>query len=101
MLSMSTGGAAFSMNGLLDRLPEREQKIVSELAFHQASGAPEEATAQAVYCLRALEETAAQREQTELRKRIKAAELAGNLMEALQLASELKKGSARRSEGPM
>jgi hypothetical protein len=54
-----------------------------------------------VYCLRALEETAAQREQTELRKRIKAAELAGNLMEALQLASELKKGSARRSEGPM
>jgi hypothetical protein len=72
------------------------------LAFYQAGSAPEEATAQAVYCLRALEDAAAQHEQAELRKRIRAAELAGNLMEALQLASELKRNSVRvRSNGPV
>jgi DNA primase len=102
MLSMNSSGSIFSMNALLDRLPEREQKIVSELAFYQAGSAPEEATAQAVYCLRALEDAAAQHEQAELRKRIRAAELAGNLMEALQLASELKRNSVRvRSNGPV
>jgi hypothetical protein len=91
MLAMESGGGTFSINAFIDRLGDREQKIVSELAFHQLSASPEEAAAQAISCLRALEATGAQHEQTELRRRIKSAESSGDIIEALRLASELKR----------
>jgi DNA primase len=97
MLAMKTSQSAYSLGALLDRLEEREQKIVSELSFHSMSAAPDEAAAQAIHCLRAIEGQAAQTERAELKKRIRAAELAGNLEEALELASELKKMEARVS----
>jgi DNA primase len=96
MLTMKSSGSAFSLAALLDRLPEREQKIVSELAFQRMSVGFEDG-AQAIHCLRALEGKTAQTERAELKKRIRAAELQGNLQEALQLASELKKMDIRVS----
>lgn len=97
MLTMKTSGSDFSLAALLDRLEEREQKIVSELAFQPMSVAPEEAAAQAIHCLRAVEGKTAQTERAELKKRIRAAEVSGNLQEALQLTGELKKMDARVS----
>lgn len=95
MLTMKTSGSDFSLAAVLARLEEREQKIVSELAFQPMSVAPDEAAAQAIHCLRAMEGKTVQTERAELKKRIRAAEVAGNLQEALKLTGELKKMDAR------
>jgi DNA primase len=90
MLAMEKGGFAFSLSALLDRLEEREQRIVTELGFQHLEAGQDAATAQAVHCLQALEKKNVEDRRIDLKRQIRTAELAGNLQEALRLADVLK-----------
>jgi hypothetical protein len=90
MLGMQRSGSAFSLGALLDRLEEREQRIVTELGFQHLEAGPEAAAAQALHCLQALEKKNTEDRRTDLKRQIRAADLAGNLQEALRLTGLLK-----------
>jgi DNA primase len=90
MLGMQRSGFAFSLGALLDRLEEREQRIVTELGFQHWEAGPEAAAAQVLHCLQALEKKNIEDRRTDLKRQIRAADLAGNLQEALRLNGLLK-----------
>jgi DNA primase len=90
MLAMHRGGSDFSLLPLLDRLEEREQKIVSELSFPQTAADPQAAAAQALDCLRALEVKNVEGRRTTLKRGIAEAEAQGDFGKALRLVQELK-----------
>ena len=91
MLAMRNGGSPFTLTTLVDRLQDRDQKIVGELTFQDASIDPESATAQAIHCLKALEMKSVDDQRAALRRRIRDVEHEGKLEEALRLADELQK----------
>lgn len=90
MLAMHRSGAEFALVALLDRLEEREQKIVSELSFRTAASDAEGAAAQALGCLRALEAKNAEERRSSVKRAIAEAEARGDFGEALRLVEELK-----------
>src|SRR6185312_6974017 len=90
MLAMHRGGSDFALLPLLDRMEEREQKIVSELSFPQAAVDPQAAAAQALDCLRALEAKNVEERRTTLKRGIAEAEARGDFGEALRLVQDLK-----------
>ena len=90
LLLMRRAGFAFSLPALLDRLDQRDQKIISELSFQQLNIPSDAATAQALHCLRALEAKCQEDHRIEMKKRIRSAEISGNLDEALRLTEALK-----------
>jgi DNA primase len=90
MVSMHRGGSGFGLLPLMERLEEREQKIVSELSFRQASTDSRGAAAQAIGCLRALEAQELVERRAALKRSIAEAEGRGDLGEALRLMQELK-----------
>ena len=91
MLAMGNGGSPFTLTTLVDRLQDRDQKIVGELTFQDASIDPESATAQAIHGLKALEMKSVDDQRAALRRRIRDVEHEGKLEEALRLADELQK----------
>jgi hypothetical protein len=94
MLDMA--GTPFSCADLLNRLGDRDQKIVSELTFQQVSTEPAEAAAQALDCLRILESRTAEERFVKLKREIREAEQSGNVAEAMRLMGELE--SMRRQQ---
>ena len=91
MMMIDNSGEVFALNNLLDRLETRDQKIVSELSFRHTDMTADAAAGQALQCLKALETKNIEEQRAELRRKIRSAELAGNLQEALRLADELKR----------
>jgi hypothetical protein len=87
---MHRGGSEFALMPLLDRLDEREQKIVSELSFSRTASDPQAAAAQALECLRALEIKNMEERRSTLKRAIREAEARGDFGEALQLIQDLK-----------
>lgn len=81
----------FNLNGLIERLESREQKIVSELSFKYADMSQDTAAGQALQCLKALESKNVEDRRAELRRRIQSAEAQGNMDEALRLAEDLRR----------
>jgi len=98
MLAMRSGGSAFTLATLIDRLHERDQKIVGELTFQDASIDSQSATAQAIHCLKALEIKSIDDQRSILRRRIRDVENEGRLEEALRLADELQKMENERRQ---
>ena len=98
MLAMRSGGSAFTLATLIDRLHERDQKIVGELTFQDASIDSQSATAQAIHCLKALEIKSIDDQRSILRRRIRDVENEGKLEEALRLADELQKMENERRQ---
>jgi DNA primase len=90
MLAMHRAGAEFALMPLIDRVEEREQKIVSELSFRETSADTAAAAAQALGCLRAIEAKNVEQRRATLKQEIAEAEARGDLNEALRLAQELK-----------
>jgi DNA primase len=90
MMELHRAGAQFSIMALLDRLEDREQKIVSELSFQHISAQEQQPAGQAIHCLRALELKNAEGNRTALKVRIRDAEHRGDMAEALRLTAELK-----------
>lgn len=82
-------GVPFSLEALSQRLDERLQRIVSDLAFSDSAVKDEEAAEQALRCLEALETKAIVARQEQLRGRIRDLERQGNFAEALRVAEEL------------
>ncbi len=91
MLAMHRNGPNFSFTDLLDKLEEREQKIVSELSFQPVSTNQEDAAAQVLRCLQALESRNTGEQRIALKRQIREAETSGNQKEALHLMIELEK----------
>jgi DNA primase len=91
MLAMRAGNRSFSLAELVDRLQERDQKIVSELSFEDGGIDGNDATAQALGCLQALEARSVEQRCADLRRRIRQAEGEGKLEEALRLTDELER----------
>jgi DNA primase len=96
MLVMQNGGSPFTLTTLVDRLHERDQRIVGELTFQDASISAESATAQAIHCLKALETKSIDDQRSALRRRIREVENEGKLEEALRLADELQEMENRQ-----
>jgi DNA primase len=79
----------FSLERLTPRLEARFQQVVTELGFADLGIKEDDATEQALRCLRALEQTAARGRMESLRARIKEAERTGDVAQALRLMREL------------
>ena len=90
MMDLHASGTPFSLSSLLERLDTREQKIVTELSFHQSDGQAESATGQALHCLQALESKNQEEKRIALKRQIREAESRGDLQSALRLADDLK-----------
>ena len=82
------------MNSLLERLEPRLQRLVSQLSFAECGVREEDAQHQTLRCLAALETKAVENERLGLMRKIREHEQAGNLGEAMRLASELDRASA-------
>ena len=86
-------GLAFSVEALSSRVDERARKIISELSFADLGIPDDGALQQALHCLEALEKKAETTRSDQLKQRIREAERAGNLEEAMRLADELNRSS--------
>lgn len=94
VLAMERDDESFSMNGLLERLEPRLQRLVSQLSFAECGVREADAQHQTLRCLAALEMKAVENERLGLMRKIREQEQAGNLEEAMRLASELDRVAA-------
>jgi DNA primase len=81
----------FSLDNLLARVDGRVRAILEQLAFSETNTDSETSTMQALDCLRRLESKQVTSKGLEIKRRIQAAEKAGNFEEAMRLADELNK----------
>ena len=91
MLAAGAQGEKIEFSQIEGRLDERSKTLLHDVAFADdidSSGTPVE---QALACLRALEQSHLEAQRAELRARVKEAERAGNLEEALAWNKELLK----------
>jgi DNA primase len=89
VLALDVEGVEFSIEALASRLEPRFQRILTSLSFSELGLTEEDATYQAVHCLRALEGKAMNAACNTLRQRIRELEQRGEFTEALRLADEL------------
>jgi DNA primase len=89
VLALDTEGVQFSVEALASRLEPRLQRILTSVSFSELGITEEDATYQAVHCLRALEGKAMNATCNTLRRRIRELEQRGEFTEALRLADEL------------
>ncbi|HEY7305506.1 MAG TPA: DNA primase [Bryobacteraceae bacterium] len=82
-------GVPFSLEALTNGLEPRLQRILSEISFSDYGIREEDATGQALCCLKALERKAASTKCDALRRQVRVLEQAGNFQDALRLADEL------------
>ncbi len=91
-------GLPFAVETLSARLDPRWQRILSTLTFSDLGIQESEAAQQALHCLRALENKAAEAKCSDLKGQIRALEQQGNFQEALRLMTELDRVKAASSE---
>lgn len=89
VLETDTDNEKFSIERVLERLDDRERRILTELSFADLGVDENDAPQQALHCLEQLEWTALDKRRDALKKQIREAEQQGRLDEALHLAGEL------------
>jgi DNA primase len=89
LFTMHSDGGPFRFSDLEGRLSEADRDLLSATIFADEALEEEKAAEQAVACLRSLKSQDPRSDAAALRARIKVAERAGNLEEALRLAQEL------------
>jgi DNA primase len=89
LIAMEESGAPFRVADLQARLPEADQDLFSALLFADKGDSDQAAGEDAEACLRELERSALEARRATLKARIKEAERAGILEEALRYAEEL------------
>jgi predicted DNA-binding ribbon-helix-helix protein len=94
---MQQEGQPFSMDGLLERLEPRLQRLVDQLSFAEFGIREEDAPHQTLRCLAELEKMPTRSEIAELKRKVREQEQAGNFEEALRLAAELNRASSAGS----
>lgn len=94
VLRMEQEERPFSMDGLLERLEPRLQRLVGQLSFAEFGVREEDAPQQTLRCLAELEKMPARSEIAELRRRVREQEHAGNFEEAMRLTIELNRASS-------
>jgi DNA primase len=88
-LAIEASGEPFSFESLSARLESREQKLVAGISFADLGVDEENAIAQALHCLRALEKKSISIAREELRRRIRELEERGDFDAALRATEEL------------
>ena len=96
-LALDADGVQFSVEALASRLEPRLQRILTNLSFSELGINEEDATYQALHCLRALEIKAVDAACKTLRQRIRELEERGEFTEALRLADELNRTKSATS----
>ena len=94
VLRMEQERQSFSMDGLLERLEPRLQRLVGQLSFAEFGIREEDAPQQTLRCLAELERMPTRNEIAELRRRVREQEQAGNFEEAMRLTIELNRASS-------
>ena len=89
LLKQIESGGAVTVNAVEARLGEADKEMLHRVLFDEELVGGGVTAEQAVACVRKLESTERQAQRDELRHRIKAAEKAGDLEEALRLTAEL------------
>jgi DNA primase len=89
VLALDAEEVPFSVEALGSQLEPRLQRVLTDLSFSELGINEEEATYQALHCLRALEAKAVAAACNTLRQRIRELEERGDFTEALRLADEL------------
>ena len=89
LLKQIESGGAVTVNTVEARLGEADREMLHRVLFNEELVAGGVTVEQAVACVRKLEGTEREVQRDELRHRIKAAEKAGDLEEALRLTAEL------------
>ncbi len=79
----------FTLEAVALKLEPRLQRILSELGFAESGVREEDATEQALHCLKALERKSDSRKFEDMRMRIRELEKEGNFEQALRLTDEL------------
>jgi DNA primase len=92
-LDVETEDLPFSLEALSSRVDERAQRIFSELSFADLAISEDGALQMALHCIEELEKSARINRSDRLKQRIREAERAGNLEEAMRLTDELSRSS--------
>jgi len=94
ILKLAAEGTALTHSSIEGRLSETDKDLLAKALLDDEEVAETPSIEQARACVQRLENDARRGETADLRARIKAAERAGDMTEALRLASELKHGGA-------
>lgn len=84
-----SSGGVVSLNSLHPRLEENDQHLIAEILLSQDAEGQEPSLEYGRQCVESLRQAGAQQKKSELKARVRQAERAGNLVEALRLAAEL------------
>ena len=94
ILKLAAEGAPITHSSVEGRLSEADKDLLAKALLDDEEVAETPSIEQARACVQRLENDARRGETSDLRTRIKAAERAGDMAEALRLAAELKHGGA-------
>ncbi len=97
VLALESEGVPFSVAALSSRLELRLQSVLTELSFAESALQEEDATQQALHCLRALEEKGAAAKERDLKRRVRELETNGKIQEAFALMEELQRAKSSAS----
>jgi DNA primase len=89
LFALHAGGREFRFSELEARLEERDKSLLSSVVFAEDVGGEADPVEQARACMARLEAEARESEKAGLRAKVKEAERAGDLSEALRLTGEL------------
>jgi DNA primase len=89
--AVHAAGGNVSLNAVHARLEEADQHLMAEALLSEESDGHEPSLEYGEHCMKSLKQTGEQHRKTELKTRVKQAERAGNLVEALRLAEELQR----------
>lgn len=95
LLAMNEAGAPLTYDSLHARLPEAEQNILADALLSGETNCDDPSETNAMACLEALVEDERELERTTLKTRIREAERAGNLQEALRLWEQLTRAQVK------
>jgi DNA primase len=84
-----SSGGVVSLNSLHPRLEENDQHLIAEILLSQDAEGQEPSLEYGRQCVESLRQAGAQQKKSDLKARVRQAEKAGNLVEALRLAAEL------------
>lgn len=100
MVSLYTSGGSVRFADLEARLEDGDRELMTSLVLADDMGEATSALDQAVACLRSLQTAERKSSMVELKARVRAAEQAGNMTEALRLTEELSQLQKRSGERP-
>ena len=89
LIAMHAAGERIGFNEVHERLNEEDRALLSAVVLLEETDDAELSVEQGIACLRSLRASDIETKRTEWKTRIKEAERAGNLEEALRLSEEL------------